>query len=129
MKQFIISFGLILFIIGSASAVDLSAQSAILIEATTGKVLYSKNSNTERGMASTTKIMTAIITLESVNQNEVVKVKQSCTGVEGSSMYLQVGETLSVSDLLYGLMLKSGNDCAAVLADYVAGSEDEFVSI
>lgn len=129
MRQFFISVVLILCVIGTADALDISAQSAILVEATTGKVLYSKNSDEERGMASTTKIMTAIIVLESADSDEIVTVKESCTGIEGSSMYLQPGEKLSVSDLLFGLMLKSGNDCAAALAEHIAGSEQEFVSL
>ena len=123
MRQFFISVVLILCVIGTADALDISAQSAILVEATTGKVLYSKNSDEERGMASTTKIMTAIIVLESADSDEIVTVKESCTGIEGSSMYLQPGEKLSVSDLLFGLMLKSGNDCAAALAEHIAGFE------
>lgn len=113
----------------SASAVSVSAKSAILMEASSGKVVYEKDADTRRGMASTTKIMTALIVLERVSLDDIVTVKRSCTGIEGSSMYLQPSEQLTVRDLLYGLLLQSGNDCAAVLADYVAGSQPAFVDL
>ena len=129
MKKFLIVLVLVASVLYLASAVSVSAQSAILIEASTGMVLYEKASESERGMASTTKIMTALIVLESADLDELVTIKQSCIGIEGSSMYLQAGERLAVSDLLYGLMLSSGNDCAVVLADHVAGSQEEFVSL
>lgn len=129
MKRILIVTVLIFCICGSACAISVSAKSAILMEASTGKVLFSQDIDTKRGMASTTKIMTALIVLESADLEELVTVKQSCTGIEGSSMYLQPGEQLTVSDLLYGLMLQSGNDCATVLADHVAGSTEQFVSL
>jgi len=119
-----------LFILAQATfAVSISAKSAILMEASSRKVVYEKNADTRRGMASTTKIMTALIVLEQVSLDDIVTVKRSCTGIEGSSMYLQPGEELTVRDLLYGLLLQSGNDCAATLADYVAGSGTSFVDL
>ncbi len=127
MKRFFLCVFVILISCQSSLALSVSAKSAILMEASSGKVVYEKDADKRREMASTTKIMTAIIVLERVSLDDLVSVKRSCTGVEGSSMYLQPGEELTVRDLLYGLLLQSGNDCAAVLADYVAGSETFFV--
>lgn len=112
------------------SALDLSAESAVLYETTTGKVLYEKNMNKPMGMASTTKIMTALVVLENVNPEDIVTIKESCTKIEGSSIYLKAGERISVYDLLHGLMLESGNDAAAALADYVGrGDTGRFVAL
>lgn len=113
----------------SAAAVDVSAKSAILYEASTGKILYQKDIHTQRDIASTTKIMTALVTIENARLDEVVTVKASCTGIEGTSMYLKPGEKLTVNTLLHGLMLQSGNDAAVTLADHVGGSVDKFVSM
>ncbi len=110
-------------------AVSVSAKSAVLLEASSGKIVYEKDAYTRRGIASTTKVMTALVTLDHANLDDIVTVKQSCTGIEGSSMYLQPGEELSVRDLLYGLLLQSGNDCAAVLADYICGDQEVFVDM
>ncbi len=129
MKRILFCVLIILVFSRSAFAVSVSAKSAILMEASSGKVVYEKDADTRRGMASTTKIMTALIVLERVSLDDLVTVKRSCTGIEGSSMYLQPGEEITVHDLLYGLLLQSGNDCAAALADYVAGSESAFVDL
>lgn len=130
MKRFIlIVTAVFILCVQNAFAISVSAQSAILLEASSGKILYQKDAKTRRGMASTTKIMTALVVLERVGLDEIVTVPASCVGVEGSSMYLQAGEELSVLDLLYGLLLQSGNDCAAVLAEYVAGEQERFVAL
>lgn len=108
----------------------MSAKSAILYEPKTGSVLFSKDTHTRREIASTTKIMTAVVVLENVELDELVTVPNSCTGIEGTSLYLKEGEKLTVSDLLYGMLLKSGNDAATVLADYVGeGSVEHFVDM
>lgn len=110
-----------LLLSGSASGYakafpETGAQCAIVYDALTGETLFGKNERLRRGMASTTKIMTALVALEQYDLEEMVEVKSEWCGIEGSSMGLKPGETLSVSDLLYGLLLESGNDAAAALA-------------
>jgi len=102
---------------------------SIVIEATTCRVLSEINAHCKLPMASTTKIMTALVVLENANIDEIVTVPQEAVGMEGSSIYLKKGEKLTVKDLLYGLMLRSGNDAAVALAIYVGGSVDEFVKM
>lgn len=101
---------------------SISAKSAILYEPEQGHVLYQKNAHQRLPMASTTKIMTAIIALEHLKPDEQVRIPKEATAIEGSSVYLKEGETLSVEDLLYSLMLRSANDAAVALA--YAVSED-----
>ncbi len=106
-----------------------SAQSAILIDAESGKIIFEKNAHEKRGMASTTKIMTAVIALEKCNLNETVKVSYNASSTEGSSMYLNHNEKISVENLLYGLMLNSGNDAATALAEYVSKDVKSFAEL
>lgn len=110
-------------------ALGLSAHSAVTINTLTGDVVYEKNAYTRMPMASTTKIMTAICAIENGNLDSMVKVHPSAVGVEGSSMYLGHGEELSLRDLLYGLMLSSGNDAAVAIAMHISGSVDEFAKL
>lgn len=107
-------------------AMDVSATAAILMDADSGEVLFEKNADRQMLIASTTKIMTALVVLDYGGLNRVVTVKQSHM-VEGSSMYLKPGEQITVEELLYGLLLCSGNDAALVLADY-CGGVTEFVA-
>lgn len=102
------------------------AGSAILIDASTGSVLYAQNADMQRGMASTTKIMTALCVLEALPPETVVEITPEMTGAEGSSLYLKAGEHLTVEQLLYGLMLESGNDAAEALAIACDGSIERF---
>lgn len=111
------------------NAVKTQALSAILIDADSGRVLYAKNENVMFPMASTTKIMTAVIILETLDLDTKIKVGKESVGVEGSSIYLMEGETLTVKDLLYGLMLQSGNDAANALAVACAGSVENFAKM
>lgn len=106
-----------------------SAQSAVLIDAASGRVLYSYNAEEKRGMASTTKIMTAITAIENGDLNSIATVSPNAYGVEGSSMYLVRGEKLSLENLLYGLMLVSGNDAATAVAEHISGSVDAFAAL
>ncbi len=106
--------------------VDVPAQAAYLIEANSGRVLYAKNENARLPMASTTKIMTALLAIESGRMDETVRVPDAAVGTEGSSMYLEAGETLTLSDLVYGLMLRSGNDAAVAIALLLDGSTKAF---
>ena len=105
---------------------DVPAQAAYLIEANSGRVLYAKNENTRLPMASTTKIMTALLAIESGRLSETVTVPEEAVGTEGSSMYLRVGEQIPLRDLVYGLMLRSGNDAAVAIACFLDGGTEAF---
>ena len=109
------------------SAPQISAESAIVYDANTKTVIYEKNADERRGMASTTKIAAAIVVIETNRLDETVKVTKEMTGIEGSSLYLKEGEMLTVKELLYGLMLRSANDASVALAIYLYGSVEEFV--
>lgn len=108
----------------SASAI--SAKSAILIDSDSGRVLYEHNSYEKLPMASTTKIMTGLLACESGKLSESVKVSAFASGTEGSSLWLKIGEKQTLENLTYGLMLKSGNDAAVAIAEYLGGSIDAF---
>ncbi len=114
----------ILLIPISASAI--SAKSAILIDSDSGRVLYEHNSYEKLPMASTTKIMTGLLACESGKLSETVKVSAFASGTEGSSLWLKIGEKQTLENLTYGLMLKSGNDAAVAIAEYLGGSVDAF---
>ena len=111
----------------SGSAPSVSAGGAILIEASSGRVLYEKNADGQFEPASTTKIMTAILAIESGDLDRIVTVSKRAAGTEGSSLYLKEGETLPLRELIYGLMMQSGNDAAIAIAEAVAGSAEAFV--
>lgn len=108
---------------------SLSAESAVLIDSKTGRVIYSLNHNLRRPMASTTKIMTALLAIEYGELDSKVKIKTNAVGVEGSSIYLKIGEEILLKDLIYGLMLRSGNDAAVAIAEHISGSVDNFVAL
>ena len=108
------------------NAPETSARSCILVCMDGGRVLFEQNADEFLPIASTTKIMTAMIVLESCALDEAVVIPPECADVEGSSMDLTPGETVSVEDLLYGLMLQSGNDAAVALAVHAAGSVEAF---
>ena len=107
-------------------ALSLSAQSAVLIDARDGKILYEKDADTPRPMASTTKIMTAIVAIENGDVNEIIEITDEAVGVEGSSIYLQKGEKMTLLELLYALLLQSANDAAVAIAVGVGGSVEGF---
>lgn len=106
-----------------------SAEGAVLMDATTGEILYSKNMNAAFPPASTTKIMTALLTLEKCNLDDIVTVGKNPPFADGSKIYIFEGEQLTVRDLLYGLLLPSANDCAEALAEHISGSMDEFAKL
>lgn len=112
---------------GISRAPALSAQSAVLV--CEGEVLYEKNARLRLPMASTTKIMTAILAIENANTEDIVSIKPEHCMVEGSSMYLRPESDKTVLELLKGLLLVSGNDAALALADHVAGDCDKFVEM
>lgn len=107
--------------------VQVSARNAILLDQLTGRILFEKNAHEKRKIASITKIMTAIIAIESRKLDEIVTVSNHAVGVEGSSIYLTKGEKIKLEDLVYGLMLRSGNDAAVAIAEHVGGSLEGFV--
>lgn len=106
---------------------QVSAKSAALLDGTTGECLYVKNGEQRALIASTTKIMTGLLVCEAGELDRTVTVPDAAVGLEGSSMYLKKDETLTRRDLLYGMMLHSGNDAALTLAISVSGSEAAFV--
>ena len=108
------------------SAPSLSAESAVLIEARDGNILCEKNAHKRMAMASTTKIMTALVAVESADLSRVVSVSPQAVGVEGSSIYLYAGEKMTLSDLLAAMLLESANDAAAAIAIEVGGSVEGF---
>lgn len=111
-----------------SAAPGVSARSALLMDAATGQVLYEKDADRQSLIASTTKIMTGLLTAESGRLSETVSVPPEAVGIEGSSLYLKAGEELTVEQLLYGLMLQSGNDAAVALAMTLEGSVKRFVA-
>ncbi len=117
----------ILFLPVKAGAI--SAECAILIDAQTGRVLYEKQAEEKSLIASATKIMTALVICEQTNVLDRVKIPKEAVGIEGSSMYLKEGEVLTVQELLYGLMLQSGNDAAVALAIYCGGTVEGFTEL
>ena len=113
-----------------AQAASTSAECMAVLEVSTGRVLYQKNMHKQRAPASTTKIITAIVVIENIaDLDKLHKIPDSAVGVEGSSIYLAKGEQMSARDLLYGLMLQSGNDCAESLAIITAGSKENFAEL
>ena len=110
-------------------AVDTSASCAVLMEAQSGEVIYQKNANTRRSMASTTKIMTSLLALENADLKQEFKVSEDMLKVEGTSMGLLDGDLVSFEDLVFGMLLQSGNDAANVTAIKLAGSVEDFAAM
>lgn len=111
----------------AANATDNS--SYIVMEASGKVILKGYNMNTRLPMASTTKVMTALVVVENCQMDEKVTITKESVGIEGSSIYLKEGEVFTVEELLYGLMLRSGNDASVALAIHVAGSVENFATI
>ncbi len=121
-----------LFAVSSYAAIETDAKSVILIEANTGKVLYEDNADEALPPASVTKIMTMLLVLEAVDNgsislDDMVSVSANAASMGGSQVYLEVGETMSVDEMLKCVAVASANDAAVALAEYVAGSEEAFV--
>ena len=114
---------------GAVQIPDTSAAAAVLMDADSGRILYAKNTDEQRLIASITKLMTALVALESGHStDEQVDIKPEWTGIEGSSVYLRAGETVRLETLLYGMLLRSGNDAAQAVAGYCGGDVDAFVT-
>lgn len=129
----IVAVMLVTFAAGSAPAahadhplIGTHAQAAALIDVETGRILYSHHGDKPMLIASLTKVMTAIVAIEYGDLEDEVKVGRNAYGKEGSSIYLKLGEKMSLENLLYGLMLRSGNDAATAIAEHVGGSMEGF---
>lgn len=107
----------------------INSRAAIIYDRTSGSILYGKNENEKRKMASTTKIMTAIIVIENCNLNDIVTISSKSAGTGGSRLGLHTNDKISVRDLLYGLMLCSGNDASIALAEHVSGDIPSFAEL
>ncbi|TJX16263.1 D-alanyl-D-alanine carboxypeptidase [Tissierella creatinini] len=106
---------------------NLSGQSYVLMEENSGRVLLESNSHQRMPMASTTKIMTALLAIEKGNLEDVVTIDEESIGIEGSSIYLKLGEKVILRELVYGLILRSGNDSAVAIANHISGSLEGFI--
>lgn len=112
-----------------SSIPSINSRAAIVMDRNTKTVLYEKKENEKRKMASTTKIMTAIIVLENSNLNDIVEISKKSAGTGGSRLGLKISDKITVKDLLYGLLLCSGNDAAVALAEYVGGDLEGFAKL
>ncbi|MDO4732072.1 MAG: serine hydrolase, partial [Bacillota bacterium] len=134
MKKFCLSlfFSLLLFLLSAvpAFAFEVNAKAAILIDADSGRVIYALNAHESLPPASTTKILTALLTLEQVEDlSRIVTLPDDFQNVGESGIYLEPGESQSIEDLLYALMLRSANDAGQALGIGVSGSEEAFVQL
>lgn len=136
MKRYFKILILLLFLVciplnvhAETSTPDINAQGCALIDASSGKVLYGKNENCTFEPASTTKVMTAIVVLDKCKLTDEVTVHEDFTAIDGTAIGLLNGDVLTVRDLLLGLLLESGNDCANALAIHVSGSVDSFAQL
>ena len=111
------------------SAMEISSQCGILMEQSTGRVLYEKCPDDQMYIASITKILTTIVAIENANLDEWVEISDNVTRQVGSALYLMLGDQVKLIDLLYGLMLRSGNDAAMAIAEFVGGDEASFVKM
>jgi len=119
-------FSIFTVYIYSAGSLSLSARSAVLYQPDTNSFLYEKNPDERLSMASTTKIMTAVIALETLSADEIITPDKRALGIEGSSIYIKEGETFFAYDLIYALILSSANDAAEALAYRISGSIEAF---
>ena len=126
MKKILLTILICLSFISKVNASTSSAYEYVLMDQATGRVLSSKNANSPRLIASITKIMTCLLAIESNKLNEVITVDESIKKAYGSGIYIEVGEEMTLRDMLYGLMLRSGNDAAVMIASYLAGTEEDF---
>lgn len=111
------------------SSLDVSAESAVLMDAETGRIIYEKNAEQKLPMASTTKIITAITAIKYGNLSDVVTVSHNAATTEGSSVWLSEGEKLTLYDLLYAMMLESGNDASVAVAEHIGGNVESFAEL
>ena len=129
MKKIFIIFFVFLIIPVNVFSLSISGRSAILMDVDSGRILYEKDIDTKRLIASTTKIMTCLIALENGNLDDMVTVGDEVLTMYGTNIYIEVGEKMSLRDLLYGLMLRSGNDASVVIAKHIGGTIENFVNM
>lgn len=137
MKRLILISLVLFFCLDSivyADDIGIPSNSAILIERSTGQILYEKNANERLPMASVTKTMTLLVAIEAIdsgkiNMDDIVTVSENSSSMTGSRVYLSTNEKISVSDLLKSIAVSSGNDAAVAIAEYIAGNEESFVSM
>jgi D-alanyl-D-alanine carboxypeptidase (penicillin-binding protein 5/6) len=127
MKRLLIIIIFFLFSLVSINALEVSGEALILMDEDSGRILYSVSPYKEKLIASITKIMTAVIAIESNQLDDLITVDSIIKEAYGSNIYLEVGEKMKLRDLVYGLMLRSGNDAALVIAKYLAKDEKGFV--
>lgn len=111
------------------NGLSINSRAYVVLDRNSNHVLIGKNENDRRKMASTTKIMTATIIIENCNLNETIEISKKAASVGGSVLGLKTGDKITIKDLLYGLMLKSGNDCAIALAEYAGGDIEGFANL
>ena len=138
MKRFVILLAVCAVILcvsipASAAELNIPAESALLMDIATGTVLYEQNAHAKLAPASVTKVMTMLLVMEAIDSgkigwNDTVTVSESAAAKGGSQIYLKVGETMSVADMLKSVAVSSANDCACALAEHIAGSESAFVA-
>lgn len=128
MKKIVVAFFILfLFVPNYVFALSISARNAVVMEVESGRILYEKKKDDSYLIASITKIMTAILAIEYGNLDDKVVVGDEVLEMYGSNIYVEVGEELTLRDLVYGLILRSGNDASVVIAKHISGSIDEFV--
>lgn len=127
MKWYKVIFCFLLIFLVPLNVFADSAASTVVMDLDSGRILYSKDANSKRLIASTTKIMTCIVTLENAKMDDKIVVGDEVLKMYGTNIYIEAGEEMTIKDLLYGLMLRSGNDAAVVLAKNVFGSEKKFI--
>ncbi|MBR5219084.1 MAG: D-alanyl-D-alanine carboxypeptidase [Clostridia bacterium] len=128
----LICFFVLTINVSAAPQLDIKAKSVILTEASTGNVMYEQNSDERLPMASVTKVMTMLLTMEAIDSgriamDDMVTASERAKSMGGSTIFLDAGEQMSVHDLLKGIAVASGNDACVAMAEYIAGSESEFV--
>ena len=129
MKKYFVILFLVLLFPNKVLAYNTSATSAVLMDMDSSNVIYAKDIHNVRSVASISKIMTAIVAIENADIEDTVTVGEEILKAYGSGVYIKVGEEISLEALLYGLMLRSGNDAALAIANYVGGNVDSFVKM
>lgn len=128
MKKIVVLITILILLVPTyLKAFEVGSECVILMDQNNERILYGKNIHKVKSIASISKIMTAIIALESNKVNEIVKIDEDVLKAYGSAIYIKVGEEMKLLDLIYGLMLRSGNDAALAIAKYIGGSVDNFV--
>lgn len=128
-KVIVLLFALLTWMPHSVSALEVSGSSAILMDMDSGRIFYEKNVDEPRLIASITKIMTATLAIESGKLDDVVTVGEEVLSMYGSNIYIELHEKMTLRDLIYGLLMRSGNDAAIVIATYIGTTEEKFVQM